>query len=171
MCNELKQHRLVTLEKARFILERSEKLLDTLRKDYEYIDSKITTLRNFLIIGIAVILSTLNFTQGTLKGQDISTELVFLILGSCSCLMYLIAASRTDKLESMGKTADDLYDAEYNKKDLRALILGYLSTHNECVKYNEDLILEKVDMHNQVLWVIFMGSLICIAQVVHKYFL
>jgi hypothetical protein len=48
----------INLEKAQFILQKSEEFLSELKGDYKYIDNKTASLRTFLVVSIA---ATLNY--------------------------------------------------------------------------------------------------------------
>jgi predicted membrane channel-forming protein YqfA (hemolysin III family) len=156
----------ITLEKAQFILEKSEESLRLSAKDYEHIDNKIATTRNFLIVGIAAMLSTLSFAQ-----EPFITGMLFLIGGFCFSLGILIYASQAEKYPSLGRNAQKLMEIDYIKTDLCNLILSYLSPHNECLEHATKLNFKKAKLYNRSLFIIIIISIISSATIAYKYFL
>ncbi len=151
----------ITLEKAQFILQKSEEYLNELKCEYKDIDNKTASIRNFLIIGIAAMFSTLNFVQ-----ESVFLYILILIGGFCYSLCFLIHGSKTEELLSMGMTSDKLLKLKCIKADLCFLILSYLSPHKECVEHVKDLIFKKECLYDSTVVIIigiFIISLITIA--------
>ncbi len=156
----------ITLEKAQFILQKSEGYLNELVNDSKYIDGKISTTRNFLIIGIAAMLSTLNFVH-----EPFLTSIIGLISGFCICLGILTFASQAAKGLTLGQTSDELLKIRYNEEDLCLLILSYLSPHKECVECGRKINSKKANLYNLTLFVILIFSVISSAIIAINYFL
>ncbi len=103
----------IDLEKAKFILQEAEKLMDNHSKSYDILDSKNALLRTFLIASLTVF-----------KFSDPQTQmfLIILIIGFFIALLVLFMSYRVEKFPALGTSPSELLKSKYNQGDLCFLI-------------------------------------------------
>ena len=158
----------IDLEKAKFILQESDKLMDVNLKCYDVLDNKINLLRSLLIaiLSLVVVLVKLADTYSSiLQNQPLTPSLrpflrpslrpslrsslrssltasMVLIGGFLVALIILVFAGRAQSISGLETSPSELSKSKYNSSDLRDFICSQITTYFKIIpniqRTNED---------------------------------
>lgn len=151
----------IDLEKANFILQEGEKLMDNHSKSYETLDSKNSSLRTFLIASLTALFSVFKFS-------DIETKkfLIILIVGFCVALAVLTLAYRVVKFPALGTSPEELLKSKYNVGDLSFLICCQLQTYSQRISDAKRITEDKMKFFNASLYIISLSFVVCFLKII-----
>ena len=115
----------IDLEKAKFILQESEKLMCNTSQAYDVLDNKIASMRTFIVAVLSLI-----FTAKSASLISFSIEIVPIIIGMAVALLLITISYRTKLFPAIGTGPDELAKYKYNTQDLRWLICCQLQTYS-----------------------------------------
>ena len=146
----------IDLEKAKFILQESDKLMDVNLKCYDVLDDKINLLRSLFIsiLSLVVVLVKLADTYSSiLQNQPLTqflrpflrpslTASMVLIGGFLVALIILVFAGRAQSISGLETSPSELSKSKYNSSDLRDFICSQITTYFKIIpniqRTNED---------------------------------
>lgn len=115
----------IDLDKANFILQEGEKLMQNVSQNYNYLDSKSSIIRTFLIASLAALFGVFKFVDPSYQA------LIAILIGSfCLSLAVLSITYKTEKFPTIGSSPKELLKSKYSGEDLRWLICCQMQTYS-----------------------------------------